>query len=73
MGICFVGKRKLEKFLDQYLEPEIGEKILVRGSDGQCEPVGMHLGLHSLTIGQRASVSGAVRGFRQKFTLEECH
>eukprot|EP00729_Bicosta_minor_P026091 gene26091-3359_t len=58
MGICFIGKRRLDSFLGEYLEEGFGKKILVKADGSGCVDVGEHSGLHSLTVGQRASVGG---------------
>lgn len=48
MGICFVGKRRLEDFLAPHIEPRPGRVVDDAGSE-----VGRHRGLHLHTIGQR--------------------
>lgn len=58
MGICFIGKRRFDSFLGEYLEEGFGKKILVKADGSGCVDVGEHSGLHSLTVGQRASVGG---------------
>lgn len=58
MGICFIGKRRLELFLREYIDQGSGKKILVKANGSGCIDVGKHKGLHSLTLGQRASVGG---------------
>ncbi|CAE6470098.1 unnamed protein product [Rhizoctonia solani] len=55
MGLCFVGeRRKFDKFLSEYI-PIVHGPILLYPSMKQ---VGEHKGLHTLTIGQNARVSG---------------
>ncbi|MBN20708.1 MAG: tRNA 2-thiouridine(34) synthase MnmA [Bdellovibrionaceae bacterium] len=47
-GICFIGKRKFQPFLENYIRPKKGE---FRNLDET--PVGTHLGAHYYTLGQR--------------------
>ncbi len=51
MGLCFVGKIRLNEFLGQKLKPKPGSII---GPNG--EKLGQHEGLHQFTIGQRQGV-----------------
>jgi len=53
MGICFIGKRRFEDFIGQYLQQVPGE---LRLADGTV--VGPHRGLCTLTIGQGAKIGG---------------
>ena len=53
MGICFIGKRKFEDFIGQYVTQVPGELRLVDGT-----VVGEHRGMSTLTIGQGARVGG---------------
>lgn len=58
MGLCFVGERgsgahAFARFLDQYVANEAGAFVTPEG-----QYLGMHRGLHTLTIGQRARISG---------------
>ncbi len=48
VGICFVGEKDMDRFLEQYLPKQPGEIQLI---DGRV--VGMHRGLQFYTIGQR--------------------
>lgn len=48
-GICFIGERDFDKFLDQYLLAKEGDMINV--DDGQV--IGRHTGLIHYTMGQR--------------------
>ncbi|EGG13268.1 tRNA (5-methylaminomethyl-2-thiouridylate)-methyltransferase [Cavenderia fasciculata] len=52
-GICFVGKRPLPEFLEQYIP-------LVRGAfvDDKGSIIGEHKGAVCYTIGQKANISG---------------
>ena len=54
-GICFVGKRDFNQFIDGYLPRKPGN--FVRFDDGQC--LGPHDSLSFYTIGQGARISGA--------------
>ena len=40
MGICFVGKRKFQEFIDEYIEPKTGNFISVENN----QIVGQHKG-----------------------------
>lgn len=53
MGICFIGKRRFEDFIGQYIEQVPGE---LRLPDERI--VGEHRGMCTLTIGQGAKVGG---------------
>ncbi|KAF8319325.1 5-methylaminomethyl-2-thiouridylate-methyltransferase [Clavulina sp. PMI_390] len=54
MGICFVGqKQRFDSFLSNYLDPQPGDIIDVKG-----RVIGTHTGIWSLTIGQGARISG---------------
>lgn len=47
-GICFIGKRNFQQFLEKYIPHEPGEIVTVEG-----EKVGIHDGIYYYTIGQR--------------------
>jgi tRNA U34 2-thiouridine synthase MnmA/TrmU len=49
VGICFIGKRNFNKFIDQYLPRAIGPIIDIDSN----EKIGEHTGVHHYTIGQR--------------------
>jgi len=53
VGICFVGKRKFSKFIDNYLEKEPGN---FEDLDGNL--IGKYSSIHNYTIGQKASIPG---------------
>lgn len=55
MGICFVGKRKFDKFLSDYIDPE-GPGDFVDVDSGKS--IGRHRGIPFYTIGQAANISG---------------
>lgn len=54
-GICFVGKRRFERFIAQYVPLQPGPFVNVE--DGR--PVGTHGGLAAYTNGQRARIGGS--------------
>lgn len=54
MGICFIGKRKFEDFIGEYIKQVPGELRLADGG----EVIGEHRGICTLTIGQGARVGG---------------
>ena len=47
-GICFIGERRFQEFLNRYLPANPGDICTLDG-----EPVGRHLGLMYYTLGQR--------------------
>lgn len=50
-GICFLGKVRIQDFLDEYIGRHPGPIVNHRG-----ETVGEHQGLHRFTIGQRKGI-----------------
>lgn len=54
MGICFIGKRNLEHFLLQYLQPRPGKFVSIEDNT----VLGTHKGWFLYTLGQRAKISG---------------
>ncbi|XP_004478053.2 mitochondrial tRNA-specific 2-thiouridylase 1 isoform X2 [Dasypus novemcinctus] len=54
MGICFIGKRNLGKFLLEYLQPRPGKLISIEDS----RVLGTHQGSFLYTMGQRAKIGG---------------
>ncbi|CDQ84681.1 unnamed protein product [Oncorhynchus mykiss] len=54
MGICFIGERKFEDFILEYLEPKPGNFVSIE--DGKI--MGEHQGWFTLTLGQRARIGG---------------
>ncbi|XP_070290838.1 mitochondrial tRNA-specific 2-thiouridylase 1 isoform X2 [Salvelinus sp. IW2-2015] len=54
MGICFIGERKFEDFILEYLEPKPGNFVSIE--DGKI--MGEHKGWFTLTLGQRARIGG---------------
>lgn len=53
MGLCFIGKRRFPKFIEEYIEERPG---LFMSHDGHV--IGEHRGHHYYTIGQRARIGG---------------
>ena len=51
-GICFIGERNYQKFIENYLQPNPGDIIDVSTK----EVIGRHTGLMNYTIGQRRNV-----------------
>jgi tRNA-specific 2-thiouridylase len=54
VGVCFIGKRRFDEFLSQYLSASPGRFVSLSGED-----LGEHKGAVYYTVGQRASISGA--------------
>lgn len=58
-GICFIGERNFDRFIDRYLKGEPGE---IRTTGNRV--IGAHRGLVHYTLGQRRGLGiGGVRGF----------
>lgn len=53
-GICFIGKRPFQDFIDQYIQRSPGNFVDI--DTGQV--VGEHHGIHMWTIGQRCRLGG---------------
>ena len=51
-GICFIGERNYQKFIENYLKPNPGDIVDVSTK----EVIGRHTGLMNYTIGQRRNV-----------------
>ena len=51
-GICFIGERNYQKFIENYLKPNPGPIVDVETK----EVIGTHTGLMNYTIGQRRNV-----------------
>ncbi|MDN5874299.1 MAG: tRNA 2-thiouridine(34) synthase MnmA, partial [Sinobacteraceae bacterium] len=51
-GICFIGERQLQPFLEHYLEPKPGPIVAIDG-----HTVGQHRGLTAYTLGQRRGLA----------------
>ncbi|RWS30550.1 Mitochondrial tRNA-specific 2-thiouridylase 1-like protein [Leptotrombidium deliense] len=50
-GICFIGKRNYQNFIDNYLQPKRGYMIDIDTNEIVCE----HKGFHYWTLGQRCT------------------
>ena len=59
-GICFIGERNYQKFIQNYLKPNPGNIINIDTN----EIIGRHEGLMNYTIGQRRNVG--ISGFTEK-------
>ncbi len=59
-GICFIGERNYQKFIQNYLKPNPGDIVNVDTK----EVIGRHNGLMNYTIGQRRNVG--ISGFVDK-------
>ena len=59
-GICFIGERNYQKFIENYLKPNPGKIINVDTK----EIIGTHTGLMNYTIGQRRNVG--IGGYKEK-------
>lgn len=60
VGVCFIGKRKFDDFLSQYVHTAPGRYISIEGND-----LGEHKGAVYYTVGQRAAIPGA----KQKYVF----
>ncbi len=59
-GICFIGERNYQKFIQNYLKPNPGDIVDVETK----KVIGKHTGLMNYTIGQRRNVG--ISGFQKK-------
>ncbi|XP_076469227.1 mitochondrial tRNA-specific 2-thiouridylase 1-like [Babylonia areolata] len=59
MGICFIGSRQFQRFMEEYVEPKPGNFLDVETGD----VVGQHKGIHYWTLGQRANIPGLRRAY----------
>ncbi|GFQ73440.1 mitochondrial tRNA-specific 2-thiouridylase 1, partial [Trichonephila clavata] len=59
VGICFIGRRNFQDFIDDYIEPLEGNFINVENK----KIVGKHKGVHCWTIGQRCALPGQPSAF----------
>lgn len=59
-GICFIGERNYQKFIENYLKPNPGDIVDVRTN----RVIGTHTGLMNYTIGQRKNVG--ISGFQER-------
>ncbi len=61
-GICFIGERNFQKFLQAYLPAQPGEMRTTKG-----EYIGMHQGLMYYTLGQRRGLRIGGRGTGERW------
>ncbi|XP_052283082.1 mitochondrial tRNA-specific 2-thiouridylase 1-like isoform X2 [Dreissena polymorpha] len=54
MGICFIGKRKFQEFIDEYVDAQKGNFVNMETG----EILGEHKGVHAYTLGQKALIGG---------------
>ncbi|XP_046548592.1 mitochondrial tRNA-specific 2-thiouridylase 1-like isoform X1 [Haliotis rubra] len=54
MGICFIGTRNFQNFIEEYIEPKKGRFLHVETG----KVMGYHKGTHYWTVGQRAQIAG---------------
>ncbi|XP_034952222.1 mitochondrial tRNA-specific 2-thiouridylase 1 isoform X2 [Chelonus insularis] len=59
MGICFIGSRKFQKFIPEYIEDKPGN--FIDYDTGKI--VGKHQGFHYWTLGQRSRISGVAKPY----------
>ncbi|XP_042901993.1 mitochondrial tRNA-specific 2-thiouridylase 1 isoform X2 [Parasteatoda tepidariorum] len=53
MGMCFIGPRNFQSFIDEYIEPQKGYFRNIENN----KIIGQHKGVHCWTIGQRCAVT----------------
>jgi len=68
VGFCFVGKRKFNSFLSEYLNDQQGS-IIVLDNNNEIEIDYKHRGLHNYTIGQRVGIAD----YPKKEKIYVCH
>ena len=59
-GICFIGERNFQKFIQNYLKPNPGDIVNVETN----EVIGKHNGLMNYTIGQRRNIG--ISGYEER-------
>ena len=59
MGICFIGSRNFQSFIEDYIEPKPGYFVDIETG----KIVGKHKGTHYWTIGQRTHIGGLSEAF----------
>ncbi len=60
-GICFIGERKFNKFLENYIKPKIGNIVNISTN----KIIGKHNGIMFYTIGQNKSLG--LGGMKEKY------
>lgn len=58
-GICFIGSRNFQQFIEQYIEPRPGLFIDIDTNKVVAE----HKGLHYWTVGQRSHIGGLSKAY----------
>ncbi|KAJ2951497.1 hypothetical protein O0L34_g13649 [Tuta absoluta] len=58
-GICFIGKRRFQDFIEEYIETKKG--LFIDIDTGQT--VGEHSGLHKWTVGQRCCLANCIEPY----------
>jgi len=67
-GICFIGERNFDRFIDRYLRSEPGDILSHRG-----ERIGRHRGLIHYTIGQRKGLEiGGLKDYPEQPWFVAC-
>ncbi|XP_011629598.2 LOW QUALITY PROTEIN: mitochondrial tRNA-specific 2-thiouridylase 1 [Pogonomyrmex barbatus] len=59
MGICFVGKRKFQDFISEYIKDKPGDYIDLDSGLS----IGRHSGVHKRTIGQRCKIASCLKPY----------
>ncbi|RUS82094.1 hypothetical protein EGW08_010139 [Elysia chlorotica] len=59
MGICFIGTRNFQDFIEEYIEPKPGNFIDIESG----KVVGTHKGTHYWTLGQRCNLAGLASAY----------
>ncbi|XP_054720931.1 mitochondrial tRNA-specific 2-thiouridylase 1-like [Uloborus diversus] len=59
VGICFIGRRNFQSFIQDYIEPKKGNFVNIE--DGRV--IGQHDGVHCWTVGQRCAIGGQPSAF----------
>ncbi|RZC41991.1 mitochondrial tRNA-specific 2-thiouridylase 1 [Asbolus verrucosus] len=59
MGICFIGSRKFQDFIREYIEDKPGDFVNV----DDVTTVGKHNGIHQWTLGQRTRIASLPHAF----------
>lgn len=59
MGICFIGSRKFQEFIDEYIPRKPGKFVDIDTG----EIVGEHMGIHQWTLGQRCNIGGKSKAY----------
>ncbi|AWT59675.1 MAG: tRNA 2-thiouridine(34) synthase MnmA [Rhodospirillaceae bacterium] len=63
-GICFLGKVKINEFLESYIPDNPGEIINISG-----QKIGTHKGLHRYTLGQRKGIGIPSNTYNESYVV----